>query len=147
MKPHGRRTMFSWGVKKKCSQRPRRYKKVCDLVAPAMNLKDFSILRSLTDTGFSHHFKKASYKKKKKKVVIILQNWNNLFEQMHPRWITYTYIRSGGHSPPLSKNTVNDRFHILRMNLNNVSPNCWLIFAELFQLINDIIEFIMLYID
>ena len=53
--------------KKKCSQRPRRYKKVCDLVAPAMNLKDFSDLKSLTDTGCSHHFKKASYKKKKKK--------------------------------------------------------------------------------
>ena len=78
--------------KKKCSQRPRRYKKVCDLVAPAMNLKDFSILRSLTDTGCSHHFKQQTQKKRKKKVVIILQNWNNLFEQMHPRWITHTYI-------------------------------------------------------
>jgi len=92
LKPHGRKTMFWWGVKKKCSQRPRRYKKVCDLVAPAMNLKDFSILRSLTDTGCSHHFKQQTQKKRKKKVVIILQNWNNLFEQMHPRWITHTYI-------------------------------------------------------
>ena len=79
--------------KKKCSQRPRRYKKVCDLVAPAMNLTNFSIFKFVTDTGSSHHFKKASYKKKKKKVVIILQNWNNLFEQMHPRWITHIYTK------------------------------------------------------
>ena len=30
-------------------------------------------------------------------------------------------LRSGGHSPPLSKNTVVDRFHILTMNLNNLN--------------------------